>query len=81
MMLHREPLEINWEEFKEFKKDIKTDKDNFRLLLDFIRSYYNMSNTFDIYNMLKHDDTANMMLEKREIIEAMGLEKYLYKIF
>jgi len=79
--LYREPLEINWEEFKEYKKDIKTDKDNFRLLLDFIRSYYNMSNTFDIYNMLKHDDTANMMLEKREIIEAMGLEKYLYKIF
>ena len=79
--MYREPLEINWEEFKEYKKDIKTDKDNFRLLLDFIRSYYNMSNTFDIYNMLKHDDTANMMLEKREIIEAMGLEKYLYKIF
>ena len=79
--MYREPLEINWEEFKEYKKDIKTDKDNFRLLLDFIRSYYNMSNTFDIYNMLKHDDTANMMLEKREIIEAMSLEKYLYKKF
>jgi len=79
--LYREPLEINWEEFKEYKKDIKTDKDNFRLLLDFIRSYYNMSNTFDIYNMLKHDDTANMMLEKRKIVEAMSLEKYLFKKF
>ena len=77
--MYREPLEINWEEFKEYKKDIKTDKDNFRLLLDFIRSYYNMSNTFDIYNMLKHDDTANMMLEKRKIVEAMSLEKYLFK--
>ncbi len=79
--MYREPLEINWEEFKEYKKDIKTDKDNFRLLLDFIRSYYNMSNTFDIYNMLKHDDTANMMLEKRKIVEAMSLEKYLFKKF
>jgi len=79
--LYREPLEINWEEFKEYKKNLKTDKDNFRLLLDFIRSYYNMSNTFDIYNMLKHDDTANMMLEKRKIIEAMSLEKYLFKKF
>ena len=79
--MYREPLEINWEEFKEYKKNLKTDKDNFRLLLDFIRSYYNMSNTFDIYNMLKHDDTANMMLEKRKIIEAMSLEKYLFKKF
>ena len=77
--MYREPLEICWEEFKEYKKDIKIKKDNFRLLLDFIRSYYNISNTFDIYNILKHDNTAKMMLEKREITEAMGLEIYLYK--
>jgi len=78
-MLYREPIEICWEEFKEYKQGIKIRKDNFRLLLDFIRSYYNMSNTFDIYNMLKNDDLANMMLQKRDIKEPMDLEIYLYQ--
>jgi hypothetical protein len=38
-----------------------------------------MSNTFDIYNMLKNDDLANMMLQKRDIKEPMDLEIYLYQ--
>ena len=77
--MYREPIEISWEEFKEYKSDIKIKKDNFRLLLDFIRSYYNMSNTFDIYNMLKNDELAGMMMKKRDIKEPMDIEKYLYK--
>jgi len=77
-MLYRK-LEIDWEEFKAYKQSNKSNKDNFRLLLDFIRSYYNISNTFDIYESLKNDELAKMMLDKREIVEPMDLEQYLFK--
>ena len=78
-MLYRDPVEICWESFKEYKQSNESKKDNFRTLLDFIRSYYNMSNTFDIYNTLLHDELGKMMLDKREIKEPMDLEKYLFK--
>lgn len=71
--------EIDWDEFKDYKKTLKTDKDNFRILLDFIRSYYNMSNIYDMFNMLRADELAKMMLDKRGIDEAAKLESYLYR--
>ncbi|MEA1955548.1 MAG: hypothetical protein U9N02_03540 [Campylobacterota bacterium] len=77
--MDREMIEISWDEFKEYKRFLNTDKDNFELLLDFIRSYYHISNTLDIYNILKADELATMMLNKREITEAMDLESYLYR--
>lgn len=69
---------INWEEYKEFKKHRSKKEDNFIILLYFIKSYYNVSRPIDIFDMLKEDDLAIMMLEKREISEAEGLEKYLF---
>ncbi len=71
-------MKINWEEFKEYKQHNK-GKDNFYILLNFIRSYYNMHSPIDIYDILVMDELAKMMLEKREIIDAEGLEDYLYK--
>lgn len=70
--------DINWAEYKEYKK-YTTKKDNFAILLDFIKSYYNITNPFDIFEMLGEDETAKMMLEKRDITDAEKLENYMYK--
>jgi len=77
--LYRDPIDINWEDFKTYKQTVKTQKDNFRILLDFIRFQYAISNTFDIYNTLINDELGKMMLDKRDITEPMKLEKYLFK--
>ena len=71
-------VNINWAEFKEFKQHSHKE-DNFLILLDFVKSYYNMSNAMDIYDTLANDGTGQMMLEKRDIVDAEGLETYLYK--
>ena len=70
-------VNINWDEFKAFKQHSHKD-DNFLILLDFIKSYYNMSSPLDIYDTLKYDGTGQMMLDKRDIADAEGLEDYLY---
>ena len=70
---------INWAEYKEFKK-YTNKNDNFEILLDFIKSYYNMSSPQDIYEVLCADETAQLMLAKRKIEDAEGLEKYLFKL-
>lgn len=73
-------ITINWNEFKEFKKYRHGQNDNFSELLEFIKSYYNMSNPSDIYEMLRCDQLSELMLEKRSIVDAEGLESYLFKI-
>lgn len=70
--------DINWTEYKEYKK-YTTKKDNFEILLDFIKSYYNMTSPFDIFDMLDDDETAKMMLNKRKIRDAEKLESFMYK--
>jgi hypothetical protein len=72
-------MTINWGEFKEYKKYTHSN-DNFSILLDFMRSYYNMNSPIDIFDVLCEDDTAQLMLEKRNIVDAEGLEKFLFKI-
>jgi len=70
---------INWAEFKEYKK-YSNRNDNFEILLDFIKSYYNMVNPREIYGLLSSDDTAQMMLEKRNITDAEDMENFLFKL-
>jgi len=72
-------IRINWDEYKVHKKYSHRD-DNFEILLDFMKSYYNMSSPMDIYDLLRSDEIAQMMLEKRDITDAEGLENYLYKL-
>lgn len=72
-------VKINWDEFKEFKRDSHRD-DNFFILLDFMKSYYNMLSPSDIYDSLRADDLAVMMMKKRKIDDAEGLESYLFKL-
>ncbi len=70
--------DINWAEYKEYKK-YTTKKDNFEILLDFIKSYYNMTSPFEMFEMLENDETAKMMLDKRDITDAEKLESFLFK--
>lgn len=73
--------QINWEEYKQYKltRENPQGLDNFELLLEFIKSYYNKSSVFDIFTLLKADELAEMMLKKRDIHEPEHLEDYLYK--
>ena len=70
---------IDWDEYKEYKKYSVRD-DNFEILLEFIKSYYNTNSPTEIFNMLRVDDIAQMMLEKRSINDAEALENFLYKL-
>jgi len=71
--------DINWSEYKEYKK-YRTKNDNFTLLLDFIKSYYNIANPFDIFEILEKDETAKMMLDKRNITDPEKLENFMLHI-
>ena len=72
-------MKIDWDEYKEFKK-YSVRNDNFEILLDFVKSYYNMNSPKDIYDILHEDDVAQMMLDKRSIGDAEGLEGFLFKL-
>ncbi len=72
-------VRINWGEFKEYKKS-SSREDNFEILLDFMKSYYNMTSPNEIFNALIADDLASMMFNKRNIQEAEDLESYLFKL-
>ncbi|MCW8837731.1 MAG: hypothetical protein OQK11_03420 [Thiovulaceae bacterium] len=71
---------IDWEEFKAYRASSTIEQDNFMMLLDFLKSYYNMFSIYDIYDTLASDETAKMMLEKRNITASEGLESYLFKV-
>ena len=70
---------IDWDAFKEHKQHSMRN-DNFEIALEFLKSYYNMTNPHDIYDALKEDDIGHMMLAKRNITDAEGLENILYKL-
>ncbi len=72
---------INWDEYKKYKKEVTNREklDNFRLLLEFLRSFYNKNSPFEVFDILEEDDLGKMMLEKRDILKPEDLEDYLYK--
>ena len=72
---------IEWDEFKIFKKHTNKEGDNFELLLEFLKSYYNMTSPQEMYDTMKRDDIAPMMLEKRDIKSSADLENILFKNF
>ena len=74
-------MQIDWDEFKLFKKEMPHLKgDNFDKLLYFIRSFYNVKSTSMIYEMLTKDEISQLMLQKREIDSPYKLEQYFKKI-
>jgi len=72
---------IDWDEFKIFKKHTNKEGDNFELLLEFLKSYYNMTSPQEMYDTMKRDDIAPMMLKKRDINSSSDLENVLFKNF
>ena len=64
-------------EYKEFKK-FNQKEDRLQVAIDFIKSYYNINSPTDIYIMLAEDDLGRMMLDKREIRDAEGLENFMF---
>lgn len=72
---------INWDEYKTYKyeRDDKEPLDNFEILLEFLRSFYNKTSSFEVFDMLENDPLGKMMLDKREISRPDQLEDYLYR--
>ena len=72
---------INWDEYKTYKyeRDDKETLDNFEILLEFLRSFYNKTSSFEVFDMLENDPLGQMMLDKREISRPDELEEYLYR--
>ena len=72
---------INWEEYKKFKHERENldELDNFEFLLEFLRSFYNKTSSFEVFDILNEDELGKMMLTKREMTRPEDLEKYLYK--
>ncbi len=72
---------IDWDEYKSYKQQRQSidELDNFELLLEFLRSYYNKSSSFEVFDMLNMDDIGEMMLKKRDISKPEQLDEYLYK--
>jgi len=74
-------IEINWNDFKFFKQYSEKKSDNFEVLLDFLKSHYKMTSPKEMYETMQNDDTALLMLEKREMYRIEDLEKHLFKGF
>lgn len=72
-------MTIDWDAYKEHKQHT-VRSDNFEIVLEFMKSYYNMTNPHDIYDALKEDDIGQMMLSKRDIADAEDLENILYRL-
>ena len=51
-------ISIDWDEFKAFKKHTSKEGDNFQLLLEFLKSYYNMTSPREMYETMANDDIA-----------------------
>lgn len=72
-------MSIDWDEYKEYKV-YNQREDRLEMLIGFIRSYYNISNPRDIYDLLANDDVGELMLKKREIHDVEALESYVFHI-
>lgn len=68
---------IDWTEYKEFKTHT-TKEDRLEILVDFIKSYYNMNSPRDMFSMIQDDDIGQMLLERKNISDAEGLENFMY---
>jgi len=68
---------FDWIEFKEYKNYNKKE-DKLELAIDFIKSYYNIQSASSIFEILIEDDIGKMMLDKREISTAEGLENFMF---
>ena len=73
-------VEFSWEEYKEYKQT-SSQTDKLKIAIDFMRSYYYITNTTEMFDMLHADDIGEMMLNKRKITSAEELENFMYQGF
>jgi hypothetical protein len=48
-------------------------------MLEYLKSWYNMTSPIEMYETMVRDEIGKMMLEKRDINSSSALEKLLYK--
>ena len=72
-------VRIDWDEYKEHKK-MSVRENKLEMVLEFLKSYYNMTNPSDIYETLRADDIGQMMIEKYKIANDIDLENILFKM-
>ena len=72
---------INWDEYKNYKQERPQLKelDNFEVLLEFLRSFYNKTSSIEVFDMLHEDELGKMMLDKRKFTQPEHLEDLLNK--
>ena len=73
-------ITFNWDEYKEFKQHT-SQTDKLKIAIDFMKSYYNITHPDEMYRMLRADALGEMMLDKRDIHDAHGLENFMYQSF
>ncbi|MEN8302583.1 MAG: hypothetical protein ABFQ64_00760 [Campylobacterota bacterium] len=71
-------IRINWDDYKEFKIH-SSKKEKLDILIDFLKSYYNLTNPADIYASLANDGLGQMMLEKHDISDDEAMENYIFR--
>ena len=72
-------IRIDWDEYKEHKK-MTVRENKLEIVLEFLKSYYNMTNPSDVYETMKADDIGGMLLERYEINSDVDLEDILFKM-
>lgn len=71
---------INWTEFKIFKKTTAMPgENNLLILINFCKSFYNQSDVDHLYDMFKQDDLSSSMMKKNDIKSPSDLHDFLYK--
>ncbi|MCX6077191.1 MAG: hypothetical protein NTW78_09970 [Campylobacterales bacterium] len=70
-------VKIHWDGYKDFKAHSNSKDDNFTTLINFMKSYYNLSKPKDMFDFLSSDELAILMLEKRSIYSVEELETFL----
>ncbi len=71
-------IQINWDEYKEFKNH-SSKEEKLDILIDFLKSYYNLTNPMDVYDSLVNDGLGQMMLEKHDITDDEAMENYIFR--
>jgi len=72
-------IRIDWDEYKEHKK-MTVRENKLEIVIEFLKSYYNMTNPSDVYETLRADDIGELLLNKYSINSDVELEDILFKM-
>ena len=74
-------MQIDWQEYKEFRihREEAGEKDKFYILIEFLKSFYNLHSLEQIYEIVKKDTLSSLMLKKNNILSYNDFEDYIQK--